>query len=516
MELKEKFISMITDGYTFKGDSIIMGGAILNGESLPGINIKVPLKTLNRHGLIAGATGTGKTKTLQVIAEGLSSNSIPVMMMDIKGDLSGLAKPGTTNPKIEDRHHKIGLPYMPTAFPIELFSISKEKGVRLRATVSEFGPVLLSKILELNDVQGGLMAVIFKYCDDKKMPLLDLKDLKKLLQFLSDEGKNEMEAVYGKISTTSMGTILRKVIELEQQGADIFFGERSFEVEDLLKIDQEGRGMISIFRLTDIQDKPKLFSTFMLCMLAEIYSSFPEEGDLDRPKLVIFIDEAHLIFQEASKALLEQIETIIKLIRSKGVGIFFCTQNPTDVPDSVLAQLGLKVQHALRAFTAKDRKQIKLISENYPMSEFYKTEDLLTSLGIGEAAVTVLNEKGSPTPLAATLLCAPKSRMDILTSGEIDELISKSMLVKKYNEVIDRESAYEILNKKIEQVAQDEVQQSAKQEPPEKKGKEKSVVGEILGSTVTRQIGRTVAREVTRGLLGILGIGGTRRKKGLF
>lgn len=516
MELKEKFISMITDGYTFKGDSIIMGGAILNGESLPGINIKVPLKTLNRHGLIAGATGTGKTKTLQVIAEGLSSNSIPVMMMDIKGDLSGLAKPGTTNPKIEDRHHKIGLPYVPTAFPVELFSISKEKGVRLRATVSEFGPVLLSKILELNDVQGGLMAVIFKYCDDKKMPLLDLRDLKKLLQFLSDEGKNEMEAVYGKISTTSMGTILRKVIELEQQGAELFFGERSFEVEDLLKIDQEGRGMISIFRLTDIQDKPKLFSTFMLCLLAEIYSSFPEEGDLDRPKLVIFIDEAHLIFQEASKALLEQIETIIKLIRSKGVGIFFCTQNPTDVPDSVLAQLGLKVQHALRAFTAKDRKQIKLISENYPMSEFYKTEDLLTSLGIGEAAITVLNEKGSPTPLAATLLCAPKSRMDILTPGEIDELISKSMLVKKYNEVIDRESAYEILNKKIEQVAQDEVQQSAKQESSEKKGKEKSVVGEILGSTVTRQIGRTVAREVTRGLLGILGIGGTRRRKGLF
>ncbi len=516
MELKEKFISMITEGYTFKGDSIIMGGAILNGESLPGINIKVPLKTLNRHGLIAGATGTGKTKTLQVIAEGLSSNSIPVMMMDIKGDLSGLAKPGTTNPKIEDRHHKIGLPYTPAAFPVELFSISKEKGVRLRATVSEFGPVLLSKILELNDVQGGLMAVIFKYCDDKKMPLLDLKDLKKLLQFLSDEGKNEMEAVYGKISTTSMGTILRKVIELEQQGADLFFGERSFEVEDLLKIDQEGRGMISIFRLTDIQDKPKLFSTFMLCMLAEIYSSFPEEGDLDRPKLVIFIDEAHLIFQEASKALLEQIETIIKLIRSKGVGIFFCTQNPTDVPDSVLAQLGLKVQHALRAFTAKDRKQIKLISENYPMSEFYKTEDLLTSLGIGEAAITVLNEKGSPTPLAATLLCAPRSRMDILTPEEIDALISKSMLVKKYNEVIDRESAYEILNKKIEQVAQDEVQQSAKQESSEKKGKEKSVVGEILGSTVTRQIGRTVAREVTRGLLGILGIGGTRRKKGLF
>lgn len=517
MDLKEKFISTIQEGYTFKGDSILLGGAILNGECLSGNNIKVPLKTLNRHGLIAGATGTGKTKTLQVIAEGLSSNSIPVMMMDIKGDLSGLAKPGATNPKIEERHKKIGLPYTPTAFPVELFTISQEKGVRLRATVSEFGPVLLTKVLELNDVQGGLLAVIFKYCDDKKMPLLDLKDLKSLLQFISNEGKNEIEATYGKISTTSTGTILRKVIELEQQGADLFFGEKSFEVDDLLKIDQTGKGMISIFRLTDIQDKPKLFSTFMLCLLAEIYSVFPEEGDLDRPKLVIFIDEAHLIFQEASKALLEQIETIIKLIRSKGVGIFFCTQNPTDIPDSVLAQLGLKVQHALRAFTAKDRKQIKLISENYPISEFYKTEDLLTSLGIGEAAVTVLNEKGTPTPLAATLLCAPKSRMDILTPGEIDELVAKSMLVKKYNELIDRESAYEILNKKIEQITQvKEAEESAQQESSERKGKEKSVVGEILGSTVTRQIGRTVAREVTRGLLGILGIGGSRRSKSLF
>jgi hypothetical protein len=268
--------------------------------------------------------------------------------------------------------------------------------------------------------------------------------------------------------------------------------------------------------LTDIQDKPKLFSTFMLSLLAEIYSIFPEEGDLDRPKLVIFIDEAHLIFQEASKALLEQIETIIKLIRSKGVGIFFCTQNPNDVPDSVLAQLGLKVQHALRAFTAKDRQQIKLISQNYPISEFYKTDDLITSLGIGEAAITVLSEKGSPTPLAATLLCAPRSRMDILAPGEIDELLAKSMLVNKYNEAIDRESAYEILKKKIEQVTQEQEEQKAQQQPSGRSGKEKGVVGTILGSTVTRQIGRTVAREVTRGLLGILGIGGTRRRKGLF
>lgn len=512
MDQKEKFISAVQDGYTFRGDSILLGGAILNNECLSGVHVKVPLKTLNRHGLIAGATGTGKTKTLQVIAEGLSSQSIPVMMMDIKGDLSGLAKPGMSNPKIEERHSRIGVSYDPKEFPVELFTISQEKGIRLRATVSEFGPILLSKILELNDVQSGLMSVIFKFCDDNQLPLLDLKDLKSTLQYLSDKGKNDFEAVYGKISTTSMGTILRKVIELEQQGTDLFFGERSFEVEDLLRIDQTGRGMISIFRLVDIQDKPKLFSTFMLCLLAEIYSTFPEEGDLDRPKLVVFIDEAHLIFQEASKALLEQIETIIKLIRSKGVGIFFCTQNPTDIPNSVLAQLGLKVQHALRAFTAKDRKEIKLTAENYPLSEFYKTEDLLTSLGIGEAAITVLNEKGTPTPLVATLLCAPKSRMDILNPTEIDELLSRSSLIKKYNEVIDRDSAYEILNKKLETVSQPTVSQETTGQSETYPRKEKTVVGEILGSTVTRQIGRTVAREITRGLLGMLGIGGTRRR----
>lgn len=515
MDIKEKFVLTIQEGYNFKGESILLGSALLNGEALTNLQIKIPLKTLNRHGLIAGATGTGKTKTLQVIAEGLSAYSIPVLMMDIKGDLSGLAKPGSSNAKIEERHQKIGVPYQPTGFPVELFTISQEKGVRLRATVSEFGPILLSKILELNDVQSGLMSVIFKYCDDKQLPLLDLKDLKSTLQFLSDAGKSEFESAYGKISTTSMGTILRKVIELEQQGADLFFGERSFEVEDLLRIDSNGRGVISIFRLIDIQNRPKLFSTFMLCLLAEIYSTFPEEGDLDRPKLVVFIDEAHLIFQEASKALLEQIETIIKLIRSKGVGIFFCTQNPTDIPNSVLAQLGLKVQHALRAFTAKDRKEIKLTAENYPISEFYKTEDLLTSLGIGEAAITALSEKGVPTPLAATLLCAPKSRMDILSPVEIDELLAKSQLARKYNEVIDRESAYEILTQKYNRAVQQEEYKTTPREEPSAK-KEKTVMGEILGSTVTRQIGRTVAREVTRGLLGILGIGSTRRKRSLF
>ncbi len=518
MDSKEQFSASINDGYSFKGDSIILGGAIFKSENLTGVQIKLPLKTMNRHGLIAGATGTGKTKTLQVIAEGLSSKSVPVLLMDIKGDLSGLAKPGASNEKIEDRAKKIGMTYSPAGFPVELMSISEEKGVRLRATVSEFGPVLFSKILELNDTQGGVVSIIFKYCDDNKYPLLDLKDFKKMLQFISEEGKKEIESSYGKISTTSTGTILRKVIELEQQGADLFFGETSFEVEDLLKINEEGKGVISIIRLTDLQNKPKLFSTFLLCLLVEIYNTFPEEGDAEQPKLVIFIDEAHLLFNEASKALLDQIESIIKLIRSKGVGIFFCTQNPTDIPNSVLSQLGMKVQHALRAFTANDRKQIKLIAANYPTSEFYNIEELLTSMGIGEAAVTVLNEKGNPTPLAATLLCPPASRMDILSPGEIDEVTGKSHLIKKYNELIDRESAYEILTKKLEESQQLTQSEEQQKKQPQSVHQEKSAVEKVLTSTTARQVGRTVARELTRGLLGVLGVGGTtrRRKTGFF
>ncbi|GAB4297801.1 MAG: DUF853 family protein [Ignavibacteriaceae bacterium] len=518
MPEKEKFIEQVKTAYTFKGDYITIGGAIYNRQCIPGLPVSLPLKTLNRHGLIAGATGTGKTKTLQIIAEGLSSKSIPVLLMDVKGDLSGIARPGNPNDKINERHKKIGLPYQPSGFPVELLSLSDEKGVRLRSTVSEFGPVLLSKILELNDTQAGFVSLIFKYCDDFKLPLLDLKDFKRVLQFISAEGKDEIEKNYGRISTASVGTILRKVIEIEQQGADKFFGEKSFEAEDLMRIDEKGYGIISIIRLTDIQDRPRLFSTFMLSLLAEIYSTYPEEGDLSQPKLVIFIDEAHLIFKEASKVLLEQIETIIKLIRSKGVGIFFCTQNPTDIPAPVLSQLGLKIQHALRAFTAKDRQMIKLTAENYPVSEFYKTDELLTSLGIGEAAISALNEKGIPTTLVATLLCAPKSRMDILDEGEIDDLINRSQLVEKYNTAIDRESAYEILNRKIERTTE---RAEIKTKPSTGKGdirksKEKSTLEAILSSTATKQIGNTIAREITRGILGVLGLGGKSKRKSFF
>ena len=498
MSKQTDFSEHINNGYATKGESIILGGAILDGEALANTHVKIPLKTLNRHGLIAGATGTGKTKTIQVLSEQLSSFGIPVLMMDIKGDFSGIAAKGEEKPFITERHSKITLPYETNSFPVELMTLSAQDGVRMRATVSEFGPVLFSRILDLNDTQAGVVSVIFKYCDDKKMPLLDLKDVKKLINYITEEGKAEIAADYGKISTSTTGIILRKIIELEQQGGDIFFGEKSFEIDDLMRIDENGKGYVNILRLTDIQDKPKLFSTFMLSLLAEIYQQMPEKGDSDQPELVVFIDEAHLIFDQASKALLDQIETIIKLIRSKGIGIYFVTQNPMDVPASVLAQLGLKIQHALRAFTAKDRQAIKQTADNYPTSDYYKTDEVLTSLGIGEAFVTALNEKGIPTPLAATMMRAPMSRMDVLTESEISEINAKSKLVKKYAEEIDRESAYEILTKKIE-----EANQAAEEVKPieEKRKSNEPSTAEVIGKSVTKVV---TSASFIRGVFGIL------------
>jgi len=353
--------------------------------------------------------------------------------------------------------------------------------------------------------------MIFKYCDDNTMPLLNLKDFIKVLQYIGAEGKQELEKAYGKISTTTTGTILRKVVELQQQGADVFFGEKSFEIDDLMRISDDGRGFLNILRVTDMQDKPKLFSTFMLQLLAELYATCPEEGDLDKPKLILFIDEAHLIFQEASEALLQQLETIIKLIRSKGIGIFFCTQNPQDIPASILSQLGLKIQHALRAFTAADRKTIKQAAENFPESAFYQTDELLTQMGIGEAFVTLLNEKGIPTPLIHTMLCSPKSRMDVLAEDEIEAVTKKSKLVAKYNQLIDSESAYEILTAKLE-AAQDKSDEEAEQDVKTKSTKKEE---SFFDNPVVKQVGRTAASIITRSLLGALGLGGrstTRRR----
>ena len=503
MSKQESFFKHINEGYATKGDFIVLGGAILDGQPIADAHVKIPLKTLNRHGLVAGATGTGKTKTIQLFSEQLSAQGIPVLMMDIKGDFSGIAMPGEEKPFITDRHQKINLPYQTKGFPVEMLTISNEPGARLRATVSEFGPVLFSRILDLNDTQSGVVSVIFKYCDDHNIPLLDLKDFKKTLQYITEEGKEEIEKEYGRISTSSTGSILRKVIELEQQGADKFFGELSFDINDLMRIDENGCGYVNIIRLTDIQDKPKLFSTFMLCLLAEIYSSMPEQGDAGRPELVIFIDEAHLIFKEASKTLLDQIETIVKLIRSKGVGVYFITQNPTDVPNGVLAQLGLKIEHALRAFTANDRKAIKMTAENYPLSDYYNTDEVLTQLGIGEAFVTALNEKGIPTPLAATMLRAPMSRMDVLTESELSQAISRSKLARKYNEEIDRESAYEMLNKKIK-AAQEKAEEMAKEKEREKESQRSRSTGRR--STAMNPVIKVVTSATfIRGALGILG-----------
>lgn len=528
----DTFKGKIATSYSFIGESILLGAGILDGDVVEGAQVRLPLKMMNRHGLIAGATGSGKTKTLQILAEQLANYGVPSLLMDIKGDLSGIAKSAQTNAKIEERHLKIGDPYVSSFSSVELLTLSDEPGVRLRATVSEFGPVLFSKILGLNDTQGGVVALIFKYCDDHNMPLLDLQDFRRVTQYLNNEGKDAIEREYGMVSSASIGAIMRKIVELEQQGANLFFGEPSFEVNDLLRTDERGRGIVSVLRLTDLQDRPKMFSTFMLQLLAEIYATFPEQGDADRPKLTIFIDEAHLIFSEASRALLNQIESIIKLIRSKGVGVYFVTQDPTDVPDGVLAQLGLKIQHSLRAFTAKDRKNIKLAAENFPITEFYKTDELLTQLGIGEALVTTLNERGIPTPLVHTLLRAPQSRMDILTSYEIDQLVKSSQLVVKYSRIVDRESAHEIVTRKLE-AAHEEKQRAEMQAQWDKARQEEermrklaaprssgsralpNSLDSVLGTGTSRTIGNTVAREITRGLLGVLGLGGTiRREKG--
>lgn len=511
MAKAEEFQEEIRNGYQFSSESIILGAAKYENEVHKEHFIRLPLKTLNRHGLIAGATGTGKTKTLQIIAEQLSGRGIPSLVIDIKGDLSGIAVPSDGHPKIVQRHESIGLPFISGSSPVEFLSLSDEPGLCLRATVSEFGPILFSKMLGLNELQQGVVTVLYKYCDDHQLLLLDLKDFKKVLHYVQSDGKERFEEEYGLISSASAGAIIRRIIELEQQGGDSFFGEPSFDVYDLLRTDEEGRGVISILRVSDIQGKPKLFSTFMLQLLAEIYAQFPEEGDLDKPKLTLFIDEAHLVFEEATRALLDQMEMIIKLIRSKGVGIFFVTQNPTDIPDVVLSQLGLKVQHALRAFTAKDRKNIRLVAENFPITPFYDIDQLITELGIGEALVTALNKKGIPTPLVHCYLRAPQSRMDILTDAEISDLLGTSKLQVKYSEVLDRESAYELLNDKLKRAAND--RHRDRMEEQKRQGKrvstrrrQKSDLEKFLDSSTSRQIGRTLARELTRGLLGVLGL----------
>lgn len=523
MSNKESLAKLVEEGYNFGGKSIDLGAAMLGEDVITGSIVKIPLRTMNRHGLIAGATGTGKTKTMQVVAEQLSNEGVPCMLIDIKGDLSGIAKASGGHPKIDERHEKIGFPYTSSGSPVEFMSISNEKGVRMRATVHEFGPILFSKILGLNNTQSGIFSVIFKYCVDNDLKLLDLNDVKEALKYvMSDEGNAELEKEYGKIASSSVGVILRQIAALEEQGAARFFGERSFEVKDLMRLDSNGKGMVNILRVIDIQSKPKFFATFMMQLLAELYETLPEEGDLEKPKFVMFIDEAHLIFDsDTPKVLVEQLEVMVRLIRSKGVGIFFVTQNPADIDDNVLGQLGLKIQHALRAFTAKDRKAIKAAAQNYPESEHYDVEKLITELGIGEALVTVLSEKGSPTPLIHTYLRAPQSRMDILTPEEIDGIMAESNLVFKYEQDLDPESAAEILRGKMDAYAakEEEAEEQKEQEKIRKEEEkvEKAKAKENAQSDKTKEkvmgtVGKELGNLAVRGLLGAFGVKTRRRK----
>ena len=433
-------------GYALDEPSVVLGSPTLGDELLNETRVRLALSMATRHGLIAGATGTGKTKTLQLLAGQLSKAGVPVFISDIKGDVSGMGAPGdASNPKVQERIASLGWSFEPSGHPIELLSLSGMLGAQVRATVSSFGPLLLGKVLDINETQTSILSLVFKYCDDNHLPLLDLADLTTTLKFLaSDEGKPILED-YGGMSSASVGVLLRSIIVLEQEGVDAFFGEPEFEVGDLLRTTPDGQGIVSILELPDVMDQPRLFSTFMLWLLARLYEYLPEAGDLPQPKLVFFFDEAHLLFDDASEALMDQIERTARLIRSKGVGVYFVTQAPTDVPASVLAQLGNRVQHALRAFTPDDADALRKTARTFPVTEHYDVEKTITSLGIGEALVTVLSPRGVPTPLAATRLIPPDSQMAPLSPADAQARIAASLLATKYATAIDRESAHEII-----------------------------------------------------------------------
>ena len=503
---KEKFIEAINTSYTHKGSSIYLGAGIVQGEIQAAAKVNLSLKMMNRHGLVTGATGSGKTRTLQLIAEELSAAGVSVFMPDMKGDVSGMAKEGPVNDKITERATALGISHTPSGYPVELYSLSGKVGSQMRATVTEFGPILLSKILELNEVQVGVLMILFKYADDKDMPIVDLNDLKKVLNYLSEgTGAAEIKETYGKISGATAGTMLRKIVALEAQGLNEIFGEKSFDIDDLFeKVD--GRGVISLLNVSDVQQQPMIFSTFMLALLAEMYQTMPEAGDLDKPKLIFFIDEAHLLFKDASKAFMDQIEQIIRLVRSKGVGIFFCTQLTQDVPPVILSQLGNRVHHVIRAFTPNDVKALRETVKTFPKSDYYQLETQFTQLGIGQAFITVLNEKGIPTETVVTHLAPPKSLMGPLTSEEYQQQLNQSDFYKKYKDPVDPESAFEMLSKKMEavKVEQQKVEEEKKEvqaaKPVARARQEKSSVEKVMASPITRQIGK----EIVRGVFGML------------
>jgi DNA helicase HerA-like ATPase len=510
--MAKSFLETLTAGYGFADPAIILGAA-LEGTSLhQEPKIRIPLATMNRHGLIAGATGTGKTKTLQLITEQLSAAGVPVFVADVKGDLSGLAAPGAPGEKVTARAAAVGWTWAPAAYPVEFVSLTGALGIQLRATVSSFGPLLLGKVLSLNDTQTSVLTMVFKYADDQQLPLLDLTDLRAVLQWLTTDEGREALAGYGGMSAATVGVLLRKMIELEAQGAERFFGEPEFDVRDMLRTTSDGRGVVTCLELADVQDKPMLWSTFMMWLLAELYQNLPEAGDLPKPKLVFFLDEAHLLFDEAPKAFRDQIEQVIRLIRSKGIGVYLVTQTPKDVPGDVLAQLGNRVQHALRAHTPDDDKALKATVRTFPKTAFYDLEETLTSLGIGEAVVTVLDTRGAPTPVAAARLIPPASRMAPLTPDELQADIRQSDLLDDYATPVDRESAREMLAARMaKSTAPVAVPQAGEPAPvPERRKKGVgNTIAKAAGATMigalSGTIGRTIGREVVRGLFGLLG-----------
>ncbi len=507
----------VREGYDFEGPALELGALMLDADHVAPVPVRIPLGMLNRHGLVAGATGTGKTKTLQLLAEQLSAQGVPVFAADIKGDLSGLAMPGEGGEKTTARAQAVGYTWQGRGFPVDLFAIGGEgTGIPLRATISSFGPTLLSKVLGLNDTQESSLGLVFHYADKAGLPLLDLEDLRSVVQFLvSDEGKADLKNL-GGLSASTAGVILRELIGFSDQGADAFFGEPELDTADLLRTTADGRGVISLVELPRLQDRPAVFSTFLMWLLADLFNDLPEVGDVDKPKLVFFFDEAHLLFKDASKAFLEAIAQTVRLIRSKGVGVFFVTQSPTDVPDDVLAQLGSRIQHQLRAHTPNDAKALKATVNTYPSSEYDDLGEVITSLGIGEAVVTVMNERGAPTPVAWTMLRAPESRMSPSDQQVLDGIVAASPLAAKYAEALDRDSAHEMLARKLEAGAAAKEKPEAeapqaehvpypKKSAPKKtapRQEEGGMVHDILTSPVAKDFARTAAREIFRGVFG--------------
>jgi uncharacterized protein len=499
----------IAAGYAVEGQALELGAVVIDGKTDPTAQIRIPLATINRHGLVAGATGTGKTKTLQVIAEQLSAAGVPVLMADVKGDLSGLSKPGESSDKITARAKESGDDWQATAFPVDFLSLgTKGIGVPVRATIASFGPILLSKVLGLNATQESTLGLIFHYAEQNNYELLDLKDLRAVIAKLtSDEGKADLKSL-GGVSAQTAGVILRALVNLEAEGADTFFGEPELKPKDLLRLDDKGRGVISLLELGAQAARPVLFSTFLMWVLSDLFRTLPEIGDVDKPKLVFFFDEAHLLFNDASKAFLEQVEQTVKLIRSRGVGVFFCTQLPTDVPNEVLSQLGARIQHALRAFTPDDQKALTKTVRTYPKTDVYDLASALTSLGIGEAVVTVLSERGAPTPVAWTRLRSPRSLMAAIGDDAISAAAKGSPLQVTYGETKDRESAYEKIEaEKAKSPAEQPTATGSKNAP--EPAKKPGWFSRFVNSRGFQTFLKALGTELIRNMLG----GGTKRRR---